>query len=276
MRSIGLDGVDRAERGQHEVPGLGGAERQADRLHVGQLADDEHVRVLAQRVPQARLEGGGVLAHLALVDEASLVAVQELDGLLDGEDVAARHRLMRSTSAASVVEMPDPCGPHTSTRPRRWSAHSITSSGRPRSSADGISAGTSRSTAPTLSRCTKAETRKRPLPGMAWDVESSPIVEEPIALALGEHAEHEATDVGPVERVLAGHPPQLTLDADDWRRRRRSGGGRSRRLGRPRSSRAGRAARRRQVATSAESARTRLTAVGPVSGRRRRSRTSGR
>ena len=60
----------------------------ADRVDVGQLADDEHVGVLAQRVAQAALERRGVLPHLALVDDRLAVLVQELDRLLDGEDVA--------------------------------------------------------------------------------------------------------------------------------------------------------------------------------------------
>ena len=102
-----------------------------------------------------------------------------------------------------------------------WSLHSITSSGRPRSSGDGMPAGTRRSTAPTESRCTKADTRKRPLPGMAWDVASSPSVEEPLALALREHAEHQPADVGAVERRHALHAPQLALHAHHRRRRRR-------------------------------------------------------
>ena len=58
-----------------------------DRLHVAHLADEDHVGVLAQRGLQAGGEGGGVLADLALVDEAALVLVQELDRVLDGEDV---------------------------------------------------------------------------------------------------------------------------------------------------------------------------------------------
>ena len=52
----GLHGVDRAQRGQHELAGLGGGERVADGLDVGELADHEHVGVLAQRVAQAPLE----------------------------------------------------------------------------------------------------------------------------------------------------------------------------------------------------------------------------
>jgi hypothetical protein len=45
------------------------------------------VRVLAQRGPQRRVEAFGVVADLALVDQALLVLVHELDGVLDGDDV---------------------------------------------------------------------------------------------------------------------------------------------------------------------------------------------
>jgi hypothetical protein len=46
------------------------------------------------------------------------VAVQELDRVLDREDVLGALRLISSISAASVVDLPEPVGPVTSTRPR--------------------------------------------------------------------------------------------------------------------------------------------------------------
>jgi len=39
----GLGGVDGVQRRQHEVPGLGGAERGGDRLFVAHLTDEDHV-----------------------------------------------------------------------------------------------------------------------------------------------------------------------------------------------------------------------------------------
>ena len=83
-----LDRVDRAQGGQHELAGLRGGEGEPDRLDVGQLAHDEDVGVLAERVAQPAFERRGVLADLPLVDDGPPVLVQELDGLLDGEDVA--------------------------------------------------------------------------------------------------------------------------------------------------------------------------------------------
>ena len=76
--------------GEHEVAGLRGAERGPHGLLVTHLADEDHVRVLAQHAAQGALEGAGVLAHLALVDDRELVLVEELDGILDGHDVLAR------------------------------------------------------------------------------------------------------------------------------------------------------------------------------------------
>src|SRR3712207_7139233 len=46
---------------------------------VPHLADQDDVRVLAQRGLEAEREARGVRAQLALVDDAALVRVQELD-----------------------------------------------------------------------------------------------------------------------------------------------------------------------------------------------------
>ena len=58
-----------------------------DRLEVAHLADEDHVRVLTQRGLQAEREALRVGAQLALVDDAVLVLVEELDRVLDGHDV---------------------------------------------------------------------------------------------------------------------------------------------------------------------------------------------
>ena len=82
-----LGGVDRVDRREHEVAGLGGRQRRLDRLLVAHLADQDHVRVLAQDAPQRALERHRVDADLALVDHRALVAVDELDRVLDRDDV---------------------------------------------------------------------------------------------------------------------------------------------------------------------------------------------
>ena len=72
---------------EDEVAGLGRGDRRRDRLEVAHLAEEDHVRVLAKRAAQGVGEADGVGPDLALVDDAALVAVQELDRVLDGHDV---------------------------------------------------------------------------------------------------------------------------------------------------------------------------------------------
>ena len=63
-----------------------------DRLQVAHLADQDDVRVLAQGRVQRLGEAAGVDADLALVDQAVLARVHELDRVLDRDDVAVRAR----------------------------------------------------------------------------------------------------------------------------------------------------------------------------------------
>ena len=69
------------------MAGLGGGDGGLDRLVVAHLTDQDHVGVLAQGAPERGREGAGVHLHLALVHDGLLVPVQELDGVLDGDDV---------------------------------------------------------------------------------------------------------------------------------------------------------------------------------------------
>src|SRR3546814_6431847 len=57
---------------EHQVAGFRGGQRQADGFQVAQLADQDVVRVLAQRRAQRLVEAVGVAVHLALVDQALL------------------------------------------------------------------------------------------------------------------------------------------------------------------------------------------------------------
>jgi hypothetical protein len=66
--------------------------------------------------------------------------------------------------AASDVDLPEPVPPTTRTRPRSVMTMSFRTGGRPRSSSSGISEVMVRRTAPQLPCCTKALTRKRPMP----------------------------------------------------------------------------------------------------------------
>ena len=82
-----LGGVEGVQGREHQVAGLGGQQRRLDGLVVAHLADQDDVRILAQGGPQRARKGAGVDVHLALVDQRLLVAVEELDRVLDGDDV---------------------------------------------------------------------------------------------------------------------------------------------------------------------------------------------
>jgi len=69
--------------------------------------------------------------------------------------------------AAWVVDLPQPAGPVTSTRPRGRSAKYLHTGGRLSSSMVEMRSGIERKTEPTLPRWTKALTRKRPTPSMS-------------------------------------------------------------------------------------------------------------
>ena len=82
-----LDGAVRVERREREVARLGDAERALDRLEVAHLADEHDVRVLAEDGPERVRERVRVGVQLALVHDAALVRVEELDRILDRDDV---------------------------------------------------------------------------------------------------------------------------------------------------------------------------------------------
>ncbi|MDT4821222.1 hypothetical protein FQZ97_543920 [compost metagenome] len=72
--------------------------------------------------------------------------------------------LRQSIIAASVVDLPEPVAPTRMVRPRLVIATSFSTCGMPSPSMVGSLAGMVRSTMPTLPCCTKAFTRKRPMP----------------------------------------------------------------------------------------------------------------
>ena len=107
----GLGRVDRMQRGQHQMAGLGGFHRDLDRLDVAHLADEDDLRRLPERRPQRERESLGVRADFALVDRGLDVPVHVLDRIFDRDDVVGeiliqliddrrqRRRLTRTSGA---------------------------------------------------------------------------------------------------------------------------------------------------------------------------------
>src|SRR5215212_9113866 len=83
----GLRGVLGVQRPEDEVPCLCRGDCKGDGFEVAHLADEYHVGVLPQNVLEGLGEALGILVDLALVDDALLVLVQELNGVLNAHDV---------------------------------------------------------------------------------------------------------------------------------------------------------------------------------------------
>ncbi len=87
FRTASSRGAARVQRREDEVTGLGGGERDRDRLEVPELPDQDHIGVLPERGAQSTGERTRVGADLALVDHGELVLMHEFDRVLDGHDV---------------------------------------------------------------------------------------------------------------------------------------------------------------------------------------------
>ncbi len=86
-RSMVADGGIGMQRPENQVSRLRGLDGNRDRLEVAQLSDHHDVGVLAKRRAERGLERLGMASHLPLIDQAVLVLMDELDGVLDGDDV---------------------------------------------------------------------------------------------------------------------------------------------------------------------------------------------
>ena len=67
------------------------------------------------------------------------------------------------------MDLPEPVGPVTSTKPRGLRVKSSSTGGRPSDSNGGISCGIRRNAAPIAARWKYALTRKRALPGIEYE-----------------------------------------------------------------------------------------------------------
>ncbi len=126
-----LGGVGRVHGREDEVARLGGCERRFGRLGVAELADQDHVGVLAQTAAQGLGERGGVEPDLTLVDDAAVVGMDDLDRVFDRDDVLAaravhvvddrreRRRLSRAGGAGDEDETAVFLGEATDARRQR-------------------------------------------------------------------------------------------------------------------------------------------------------------
>jgi hypothetical protein len=101
---------------QHQMPGFGCAQRQANGLQIAQFADHDHIRVLAQalRSPWAKSR---LCADLPLIDQAALAAVDKFDRVFKGDDLQRAFAIELIEQRRQVLDLPLPVGPPTSTRP---------------------------------------------------------------------------------------------------------------------------------------------------------------
>ena len=155
-------GAARVQRAQHEVTRFRGADGERDRLQIAHFADHDHIRVLAQRAAQRRREGARVRMHLTLGDVAAAARMMYSMGSSSVMMWSCRCRLISCTSAASVVDLPLPTGPVTSTRPLWYSVSFLRLFGSPSSSIVRILDEMMRKTRSMPSRCRTTLVRKRP------------------------------------------------------------------------------------------------------------------
>jgi hypothetical protein len=113
----GAGGVVGVQRGQHQVAGQRGLDGDLRGFEIADLADHDHVRVLAQdgaqRLGKTEVDLG---IDLRLADAGQLV----LDRVFHRHDVAAVLASSRLSAAYSVVVLPEPVGPVTRMMPCGW------------------------------------------------------------------------------------------------------------------------------------------------------------
>ena len=81
--------VRRMHRRQHQMPRLRRRQHRGDGFGVPHFAHDDDVRVLAQHMSQRAVERMHIRQHLLLHHDGAVVPMHELDGVLDGDDLAA-------------------------------------------------------------------------------------------------------------------------------------------------------------------------------------------
>ena len=93
IRSMVLHRVVGVQCSEDDRALFGGGQGHRDGLEVTHLADQDQVGILAARGPQGVGKGLRVGADLALVDQALLDRMNELDRILDGYQVHGSSRV---------------------------------------------------------------------------------------------------------------------------------------------------------------------------------------
>ena len=198
--------------GEHQVARLGHGEDGVDRLQVAHLADHEDVGVLPEGGAQAPGKGVGVGAHLALVDGPEAVPMHVLDGVLDGEDVAAPPAVDVVDHGRQRGGLARPGRARHQDQPRRRLDHALDDGGK----AEVLQRGDlGRDHPQGQARRTPLEEDVAAHPGMLLpgkgEVEFVLPVEDGEVL-VAEQAVDQLLGVGRAQDVLAGHREQLAVD----------------------------------------------------------------
>jgi hypothetical protein len=115
-------------------PVLGRGQRDGDGLEVAHLADQDDVGVLAQHVLERAGERPGVLPTSRWLTMHFWWRCRNSIGSSTVMMCSRRLRFARSISDASVVDLPEPVGPVTSTKPRVSLGEVATDGGTPSAS----------------------------------------------------------------------------------------------------------------------------------------------
>ena len=97
---------------KHQMTGQRIGNRRRHRFAVTDFADQDAIGRLPQRVFQTNLKGQGVAPDLALVDDRFLVAEQEFDRILDGQDVTCKHLVTVLQHGGQSRALAGPGGSH--------------------------------------------------------------------------------------------------------------------------------------------------------------------
>ena len=75
------------QRSENKVAGRGSGESQLNGFEITHFSDEQDVWIFTQRTAQGRGERACMHSYFAMLDEAVLTAVHELDRVLDRDDV---------------------------------------------------------------------------------------------------------------------------------------------------------------------------------------------